>query len=335
MGGLRASMLKHPNSHATGFLFMKPFTCQVWLALLFLWFLYAFFLYYVSFLYSKAKEFRPRGNQKEKTQDKDTKEVDNEKITEETYSISQGLYHFSLGAMQYGSDINPTMLSGKILQVSWSCFAMIMISMYTANLAAIFSANAYHRPLGAIEDILQSGRNIFTRSVMEEYLLGVDKNDILISLIDENRLNFSLKVTHWKNSDATISEIKTELESGKIWIDFDALMESSSHHIDHMYLLDGYFTRIGFGFAMRKDWKWIDQVKRKFSDYGQSGYFDQLARKYQRKQNAGTKITNEVTILGLLEVLGTVLLAGIVAALLQTASFLSHRARMSSISSVF
>ncbi len=55
------------------------------------------------------------------------------------FSLMNSLW-FSLGAfMQQGTDITPRSVSGRIIGGSWWFFSLILISSYTANLAAFLT----------------------------------------------------------------------------------------------------------------------------------------------------------------------------------------------------
>ncbi|XP_067279464.1 glutamate receptor 1b isoform X2 [Pseudorasbora parva] len=85
-------------------------------------------------------------NQREEKQDKQP-EHNNE------FGIFNSLW-FSLGAfMQQGCDISPRSLSGRIVGGVWWFFTLIIISSYTANLAAFLTVERMVSPIESAEDL--------------------------------------------------------------------------------------------------------------------------------------------------------------------------------------
>ena len=63
-------------------------------------------------------------------------------------------FWFTLGAiMQQGSDVVPLSLCVRFASGMWFFFALILISSYTANLAAFLTVETLHRPVETVEDL--------------------------------------------------------------------------------------------------------------------------------------------------------------------------------------
>ncbi|XP_041357415.1 glutamate receptor 2-like [Gigantopelta aegis] len=63
---------------------------------------------------------------------------------------------FTLGAlMQQGSDISPRSMSGRIVGSAWWFFTLILISSYTANLAAFLTIERLVVPIDSADDLLK------------------------------------------------------------------------------------------------------------------------------------------------------------------------------------
>ena len=116
--GLQAAMLQVESEDILPFL--KPIGYYTWTALISLLILYSFILTFVSFIQNYE-----RGTQGEKN--------------EEPFSLLQSCWFFSLISIQLGAERPPISKSGKILMISWSCFTVIVLETYTANLAAYFT----------------------------------------------------------------------------------------------------------------------------------------------------------------------------------------------------
>ncbi|KAM4619801.1 glutamate receptor 1-like [Polymixia lowei] len=94
--------------------------------------------------YSQAQVQNQNQNQQK---EKETPEHTNE------FGIFNSLW-FSLGAfMQQGCDISPRSLSGRIVGGVWWFFTLIIISSYTANLAAFLTVERMVSPIESAEDL--------------------------------------------------------------------------------------------------------------------------------------------------------------------------------------
>lgn len=63
-------------------------------------------------------------------------------------------FWFALGAfMQQGCDLSPRSISGRIVGSVWWFFTLILISSYTANLAAFLTVERMVTPIKSAEDL--------------------------------------------------------------------------------------------------------------------------------------------------------------------------------------
>uniref|UniRef100_A0A1W7RAA1 Glutamate receptor 1 n=1 Tax=Hadrurus spadix TaxID=141984 RepID=A0A1W7RAA1_9SCOR len=112
-------------------------------------------------------------------------------ILENQFSLLNSLW-FTIGSlMQQGSDLNPKALSTRVVAGIWWFFTLIMISSYTANLAAFLTAERMKSPIDSVEDLanqnkiqygcVESGstRNFFKESKLPTYrkMFGVMENN--------------------------------------------------------------------------------------------------------------------------------------------------------------
>lgn len=72
---------------------------------------------------------------------------------ENTFTLSNSLW-FCVGTlMQQGSDINPRAVSTRVVGSTWWLFTLIIISSYTANLAAFLTVERMVSPITGAEDL--------------------------------------------------------------------------------------------------------------------------------------------------------------------------------------
>ncbi|XP_046373507.1 glutamate receptor-like isoform X1 [Haliotis cracherodii] len=129
-------MIKKPeNQKAHVFSFMDPLSYEIWMCIVFAYIGVSVVLFLVS-------RFSPN----------EWHMCDDSSITND-FTISNSLW-FSLGAfMQQGCDISPRSMSGRIVGSVWWFFTLIIISSYTANLAAFLTVERMLTPVESAEDL--------------------------------------------------------------------------------------------------------------------------------------------------------------------------------------
>uniref|UniRef100_A0AAQ5Z058 Glutamate receptor n=1 Tax=Amphiprion ocellaris TaxID=80972 RepID=A0AAQ5Z058_AMPOC len=130
-------MIKKPTKSKPGvFSFLDPLAYEIWMCIVFAYIGVSVVLFLVRFfssvLFTKEKEAPEHTND---------------------FGIFNSLW-FSLGAfMQQGCDISPRSLSGRIVGGVWWFFTLIIISSYTANLAAFLTVERMVSPIESAEDL--------------------------------------------------------------------------------------------------------------------------------------------------------------------------------------
>lgn len=122
------------------FSFLKPFSVEVWIYMATAFLGVSLLLYIIS-------RISPYEWVSGHPCDDDPEELENQ------FSLGNCLW-FSLGSiMQQGSDLAPRALSTRTLASIWWFFTLIMISSYTANLAAFLTVSRMASPIENAEDL--------------------------------------------------------------------------------------------------------------------------------------------------------------------------------------
>jgi len=132
-------MIKEPIKQRPGvFTFMNPLSMEIWMCVVFAYIGVSIVLFLVS-------RFSPYEWQIEESISGTT--VSNH------FSVINSLW-FALGAfMQQGIDITPRSISGRIVGGVWWFFSLILISSYTANLAAFLTVDRMVAPINSADDL--------------------------------------------------------------------------------------------------------------------------------------------------------------------------------------
>ena len=72
---------------------------------------------------------------------------------ENTFTLSNAFWFVVGTLMQQGSDINPRAVSTRVVGGTWWFFTLIIISSYTANLAAFLTIDRMVSPIESAEDL--------------------------------------------------------------------------------------------------------------------------------------------------------------------------------------
>ncbi|KAH9514028.1 Glutamate receptor 1 [Bulinus truncatus] len=144
-------VIKKPQSQRPGvFSFMEPLSVEVWVCIIVAYLTVSIGLFLVS-RFSPVEWKKVRENQVN---------IDWSKVREE----KDGIYHndfslfnsfwFSMGALMFqGSDTCPRSISGRIIGGAWWFFVLIIISSYTANLAAFLTIERMVSPIESADDL--------------------------------------------------------------------------------------------------------------------------------------------------------------------------------------
>uniref|UniRef100_A0A8C6M172 Glutamate receptor n=1 Tax=Nothobranchius furzeri TaxID=105023 RepID=A0A8C6M172_NOTFU len=137
-------MIKKPQKSKPGvFSFLDPLAYEIWMCIVFAYIGVSVVLFLVS-------RFSPYEWTLEEPED-GALPLTTESINE--FGIFNSLW-FSLGAfMRQGCDISPRSLSGRIVGGVWWFFTLIIISSYTANLAAFLTVERMVSPIESAEDL--------------------------------------------------------------------------------------------------------------------------------------------------------------------------------------
>uniref|UniRef100_A0A668SNR7 Glutamate receptor n=1 Tax=Oreochromis aureus TaxID=47969 RepID=A0A668SNR7_OREAU len=149
-------MIKKPTKSKPGvFSFLDPLAYEIWMCIVFAY----IGVSVVLFLVSRFSPYEWNGEESDDEDETAQGQNQNQQKEKETpeYTNDFGIFNslwFSLGAfMQQGCDISPRSLSGRIVGGVWWFFTLIIISSYTANLAAFLTVERMVSPIESAEDL--------------------------------------------------------------------------------------------------------------------------------------------------------------------------------------
>ncbi|XP_055686324.1 glutamate receptor 1-like isoform X1 [Lutzomyia longipalpis] len=146
-------MIKKPMKQKPGvFSFLDPLSKEIWVCVLLSYFGVSIVLFIVSrFSPYEWRLFSSTGEESHHLEQISGGQTSHTVVNE--FSILNSFW-FALGAfMQQGCDISPRSISGRIVGSVWWFFTLILISSYTANLAAFLTLERMASPINSPEDL--------------------------------------------------------------------------------------------------------------------------------------------------------------------------------------
>ncbi|CAB3401971.1 unnamed protein product [Caenorhabditis bovis] len=133
-------MIKKPDKQELSvFSFMQPLSTEIWMYIIFAY----IGVSVVIFLVSRFSPYEWR-----------VEETSGGGFTiSNDFSVYNCLWFTLAAFMQQGTDILPRSISGRIASSAWWFFTMIIVSSYTANLAAFLTLEKMQAPIESVEDL--------------------------------------------------------------------------------------------------------------------------------------------------------------------------------------
>ncbi|VDD88194.1 unnamed protein product [Enterobius vermicularis] len=134
-------MIKKPDKQEFSvFSFMQPLSTEIWMYIIFAYVGVSVVIFLVSRFspYEWRIEEMPSGRGFTISND---------------FSVYNCLWFTLAAFMQQGTDILPRSISGRIASSAWWFFTMIIVSSYTANLAAFLTLEKMQAPIESVEDL--------------------------------------------------------------------------------------------------------------------------------------------------------------------------------------
>ncbi|VDM98236.1 unnamed protein product, partial [Onchocerca ochengi] len=134
-------MIKKPDKQEFSvFSFMQPLSTEIWM--------YIIFAYVgVSVVIFLVSRFSPYEWRIEEMSAGGGFTISND------FSVYNCLWFTLAAFMQQGTDIVPRSISGRLASSVWWFFTMIIVSSYTANLAAFLTLEKMQAPIESVEDL--------------------------------------------------------------------------------------------------------------------------------------------------------------------------------------
>ncbi|XP_038059611.1 glutamate receptor ionotropic, kainate 2-like [Patiria miniata] len=289
------------------FSFLNPLSFDVWLYVVLAFFLVSITLFLLA-------RFSPYEWYNSHPCNPEYDEVENQ------FNLTNCLWFSFGGLMQQGSEVNPRAFSTRVLSGFWWFFSLILVSSYTANLAAFLTVERMVSPISSADDLSKqteieygtrsggSTETFFSRSKIPTY-------QTMYEFMSARPHVFS------KTYDAGIERVLNSKN-------YAFLLESTtaeyriSQHCNNLTLIGGLLNSRGYGIGTPLGSALRDEVTKAILSLQEDDTLLKLKQKWWKTSNCQSSLNqkedaNELgvkNIGGIFLVLITGLLAGVMAA---------------------
>ncbi|XP_072745109.1 glutamate receptor ionotropic, kainate 2 isoform X2 [Anoplolepis gracilipes] len=196
-------------------------------------------------------------------------------------------FWFAIGAiMQQGSEIAPIGISTRMMASCWWFFCLIMVSSYTANLAAFLTVETVVSPFDNVEELAKK-KNIKYGAKLNGATFNFFKDSDYSTYKEMyNYMIANEKDVMPETNDLGLAKVKTE--------EYAFLMESSSieYTIErecNMTQIGGLLDEKGYGIAIKKYSPYRHHLNTALLKLSESGIITELKKKWWQEKRGGGK----------------------------------------------
>ncbi|XP_063698938.1 glutamate receptor ionotropic, kainate 2 [Culicoides brevitarsis] len=258
-------LFKVPTSHPTRlFSFMNPLAAEIWLYVLAAYLLVSFTLFVMA-RFSPYEWNNPHPCHRESD------------IVENQFSISNSFWFITGTFLRQGSGLNPKATSTRIVGGIWWFFTLIIISSYTANLAAFLTVERMITPIENAADLADQ----------TEIVYGTLSGGSTMTFFRDSKIGIYQKMWRFMESRKPSVFVQTYEEGIRRVLDgnYAFLMESTM--LDYAVQRDCNLTQIGgpldskgYGIATSKGSLWRDKISLAILELQEKGTIQILYDKY-------------------------------------------------------
>ncbi|UYV80327.1 GRIK1, partial [Cordylochernes scorpioides] len=155
-------------------------------------------------------------------------------VVENQFSLANSFWFTIVTLMHQGCDLNPRAASTRIIGAIWWFFTLIMISSYTANLAAFLTVERMITPIETVEDLADQSKIAY----------GTLEGGSTMTFFRDSKIETYQKM--WRYMESRPDVFVSSYDEGKAKVqagNYAFLMESTM--LDYMVQRDCNLTQVG------------------------------------------------------------------------------------------
>ncbi|XP_011330538.1 glutamate receptor ionotropic, kainate 1 isoform X4 [Ooceraea biroi] len=258
-------LFKVPSSQPTRlFSFMNPLAIEIWLYVLAAYMLVSFTLFVMA-RFSPYEWNNPHPCLAESD------------VVENQFSVSNSFWFITGTFLRQGSGLNPKATSTRIVGGIWWFFTLIIISSYTANLAAFLTVERMITPIENAADLAEQ----------TEISYGTLEGGSTMTFFRDSKIGIYQKMWKFMESKTPSVFVQTYEEGVKRVLEGDYAFLMESTMLDYSVQRDCNLTQIGglldskgYGIATPKGSPWRDKISLAILELQEKGVIQILYDKW-------------------------------------------------------
>ncbi|XP_067619820.1 glutamate receptor ionotropic, kainate 2-like isoform X2 [Eurosta solidaginis] len=268
--GIAILHLKAQKAPPAFFTFMDPFSKGVWW-LLGLSFLLVSFSFFILGRLSPSEWDNPHPCIEEPT------ELVNQ------FTIGNSLWFTTGALLQQGSEMEPKAISTRTVASIWWFFTLLMVSSYTANLAAFLTVENPTSLIDSIDDLAENKHDV----VYGARKVGSTREFFEIS--EDPRF---IKMNKFMNSHPELltndnMEGVNRVDTGYAFLMESTSIEYNTKRLCHLRKVGEELDEKRYGIAWRKNWPYRDKFNNALLQLQEQGTLEKLKNKWWNEVGAG------------------------------------------------
>ncbi|XP_011878958.1 PREDICTED: glutamate receptor ionotropic, kainate 1 isoform X2 [Vollenhovia emeryi] len=269
-------LFKVPSSQPTRlFSFMNPLAVEIWLYVLAAYMLVSFTLFVMA-RFSPYEWNNPHPCLAESD------------VVENQFTVSNSFWFITGTFLRQGSGLNPKATSTRIVGGIWWFFTLIIISSYTANLAAFLTVERMITPIENVADLAEQ----------TEISYGTLEGGSTKTFFRDSKIGIYQKMWRFMESKSPSVFVQTYEEGVKRVLEGDYAFLMESTMLDYAVQRDCNLTQIGglldskgYGIATPKGSPWRDKISLVILELQEKGVIQILYDKWWK--NMGDVCTRD------------------------------------------
>ncbi|KAI1700129.1 ligated ion channel l-glutamate- and glycine-binding site domain-containing protein [Ditylenchus destructor] len=197
------------------------------------------------------------------------------------YSFFNTLWYVMSTMLKGGCDFGPRAVSTRLLGGTWWVFTLVLVSAYTANLAAVLTVSRPHIPIRSLDDLANQS----------DILYGTIRDGSTMQFFQESKIPTHVKMwNQMKNKNVFVRNNREGVDR-VLKDNYAYLMESSSLEYEvqqncNLTQIGGVLGSKGYGIALQKKSEWTDRISRQILLYQKRGIIEMKKTKWWRSKGA-------------------------------------------------
>lgn len=268
--GLTA-LIKSINDEVDFFTFFKPFQVDLWLMIALTTFLIGVLLWFFSTFspfgfYGRCVQIAHHKVPREHQKRRHTLRLTNSLWSSLVYYVGQS-----------ADSLHPVSASGRITVAVWWFAILIIVSTYTANLAAFLTIKRFSSPISSIEDLAGQTSIPYGTVINSQPQAFFESSSIpsFVTMWQYMKYHHTLL----KTSQEGIDKVK---QGNFAFIWDSVVLEHTTHTVEcgTLTTIGSLFGKIGYGIGLPKDSPYTKQLSQAILELRHEGFMDSLEQKW-------------------------------------------------------